>query len=233
MPGRRRTASTAATLLILCLTGCARSDPTPLPTVSPTGPTTPAVQPTPVTTTVGPTPITTSIARPTPIVTTIGPTTSSSPASTTTVPVTTQWTFLVVRHANWVDDGSDDPPLTEAGHIRARRLADLLSSRAGVAVYATSHRRAQDTARPTAVVWDVRIATYDVDLAPTALVSQIKRRHPTGLILIVGHSDTLPGIVGELCRCRVDQIPRDDYSLLFEVVQRSDGAVLHSDRVNY
>jgi broad specificity phosphatase PhoE len=149
------------------------------------------------------------------------------------VPAATQWTFLVVRHTNWVDDGSDDPPLTEAGEIRARRLADLLSSRVGAAVYATRHRRAQDTARPTADVWDVPITTYDRNLAPANLVSQIKQRHPTGLILIVGHSDTVAGIVGEVCRCQVDRIPEDEYSILLEVVQRSDGTVIHSDRISY
>jgi len=182
---------------------------------------------------VQPTPVTTTIGRPTPVTTTIGTRPSPSPAATTTVRVVTQWTFVVVRHANWADDGTEDPPLTEAGEIRARRLADLLSSRAGVAVYATSHRRAQATARPTAVVWDVHVSTYDGDLAPATLVSQIKQRHPAGLILIVGHSDTVPGIVGELCRCRVDPIPENDYANLFEVVLRSDGAVLNADRVSY
>jgi phosphohistidine phosphatase SixA len=212
----------AIAILILCLTGCTPSNSTPPPTVSSPAPTTPTARPTPVVTTIGPTPGTTTIGRP-----------DGDPASTTTVPAATQWTFLVVRHTNWVDDGSDDPPLTEAGKIRARRLADLLSSRTGAAVYATGHRRAQDTARPTADVWDVPVTTYARDLAPATLVSQIKQRHPTGLILIVGHSDTVAGIVGELCRCRVDRIPEDEYSILLEVVQRSDGAVLHSDRISY
>jgi phosphohistidine phosphatase SixA len=182
---------------------------------------------------VQPTPVTTTIGRQTPATTTIGTRPTLSPAPTRTVRLAIQWTFVVVRHANWADDGTEDPPLTEAGEIRARRLADLLSSRAGVAVYATSHRRAQDTARPTADVWDVPVTTYDRDLAPATLVSQIKQRHPTGLILIVGHSDTVPDIVGELCRCRVDRIPEDEYSILLEVVQRSDGAAIHSDRISY
>jgi phosphohistidine phosphatase SixA len=182
---------------------------------------------------VQPTPVTTTIGRQTPATTTIGTRPTLSPAPTRTVRLAIQWTFVVVRHANWADDGTEDPPLTEAGEIRARRLADLLSSRAGVAVYATSHRRAQDTAQPTAVVWDLHVTTYDGDLAPATLISQIKQRHPAGLILIVGHSDTVPGIVDELCRCRVDPIPENDYATLFEVVLRSDGAVLSSDRVNY
>jgi phosphohistidine phosphatase SixA len=205
-------------ILILCLTACTPSDPTPLPTVS----TTPIVRPTPVITTIGPTPVITTIAPP-----------SSSPAATATVRPTIQWTFVVVRHTNWVDDGSDDPPLTKAGEIRAGRLADLLSSQPGVAVYATRHRRVQDTARPTAVVWDLHVTTYDETLSPAALISRIKQQHPTGLILIVGHSDTVPGIVSELCRCRVDPIPENDYANLYEVVLRSDGAVLKSDRALY
>ena len=191
----------ALAVVILNFAGCA-PDPTPSPTVSPTGPSTPAVQPTPITTTIsGP-----------PSSPTSGPTRSPVPTSTSTpVPQGPAWTFVVVRHANRAGKGND-PPLTEAGEIRARRLGDLLSTHAGVAVYATSFRRTQATARPTAVVWEVPITTYKAGLAPGALVAQIKQQHPRGEILIVGDSDTVPGIVGELCRCKVSPIPENDHA---------------------
>ena len=215
----------AVAILLLSLTGCTPSDPVPLPTVSP-APTSPTVQPTPITTTIGgPTPVTT---------TTIGmPSPTPVPTTTTTVPAAAQWTFLVVRNTNQVDDGSDDPPLTEAGKIRAGRLADFLSSRTGVAVYATSDRRAQDTAHPTAMTWDLQVTTYDLDLTPEALISQIKQRHPTGLVLIVGLSDTVPEIVGELCRCEIDPIPHNLYVYVYEIALQSDGAVRTFDRIVY
>src|SRR3546814_4965489 len=50
-------------------------------------------------------------------------------------------TYVVVRHAEKVDDGSRDPSLTDAGRARAHALAELLRSRDVVAVYATDFRR--------------------------------------------------------------------------------------------
>lgn len=200
----------AIAVLILSLTGCAPSDPTPLPTVSPPGPSTPVVQPTPITTTIG------------------GPSTAPVPSSSPEPVEPAQWTFVVVRHANRAG-GTVDPPLTEAGEIRARRLADLINTYPGVAVYATRFRRTQDTARPTAELWEVPVTNYDDTHPPADLVNQIKQRHPTGAVLIVGDSDSVPGIVGELCRCRIDPIPDADYANRYEVVLRSDSSVLRVD----
>jgi broad specificity phosphatase PhoE len=202
---RRRSASAVVAVLVLCLTGCS-PDSEPLPTVSPAGPTTTLVTPTPFVTTIG---------RASPGITTVSQPTEKA-----------NWTFVVVRHANWRDDGSADPPLTEAGVLRARRLADLLYSYAGVATYATRFRRAKDTAHPTAELWQVPVTVYDKALRPADLINQIKQQHPTGAILIVGHSDTLPGIVGELCRCRIDPIPESDYANKYEVALRSDSTLI-------
>ena len=191
-------------LSLVSLTGCSPADLEPIPTATPAGPPTTVVLPRPTSTTVG------------------------SPAVSPAPNGPAQWTFVVVRHANRAGGGTD-PPLTEAGHIRARRLADLIYSYEGVAVYAPRFRRSQDTARPTAELWDVPVTTYDARLSPADLVNQIKQRHPRGAILIVGDSDTVPGIVSELCRCRIDPIPEDDYANRFEVTLRSDGTVLRVD----
>jgi hypothetical protein len=194
----------AVVILILTLAGCSPADLEPIPTVTPAGPPTTVVLPGPTSTTIGVPP-----ASPEP----------NGPA---------EWTFVVVRHANRASGGAD-PPLTEAGHIRARRLADLIYTYEGVATYATSFRRTQDTARPTAELWDVPVTTYDARLSPADLVNQIKHRHPGGAILIVGDSDTVPGIVSELCRCSIDPIPENDYANRYEVVLQSDGTVLRVD----
>jgi hypothetical protein len=216
-------AAATVAVVILSLTGCA-DDGGPVPSVSPPsgGPTTTVVLPRPsATTVVLPQPNATTVVLP-----------QSSPATTVTIsspePNVAQWTFVVVRHANRADDGAD-PPLTEAGEIRARRLADLIFRYAGVATYATRFRTAQDTARPTAVLWKVPVTTYDVALPPGDLVSQIKRQHPKGAILIVGEGDTVPSIVTELCHCRIDPIPESDYANKWEITQRSDGSVLGID----
>jgi phosphohistidine phosphatase SixA len=215
LPGQ----SLVATVLVvvLGLTGCSLLNRRePLASVSPAGPST-------------------TLATPSPIITTIGPpsggaTTVRQPGSTRAPAGQGQWTFVVVRHANWKDDGSPDPPLTRAGKLRALRLADLLFSYAGVATYATQFRRAKDTARPTAELWKVPVSTYDAALPPADLINQIKRDHPAGAVLIVGHSDTLPGIIEELCRCQIDPIPESDYAPRYQIALRPDGTVLSVQR---
>jgi hypothetical protein len=228
---QRLGALAAVAVLILSLTSCG-GDPEPVPTVSPPsgGPTTTVVLPSPSSTTVVlPSPSSTTVVLPSPSSTTVVlPNPSSTTIVLTPAPNEVQWTFVVVRHANRADDGAH-APLTEAGEMRARRLADLIFSYAGVATYATRFRTAQETARPTAVLWKVPVTTYDVALAPADLISQIKRQHPKGAILIVGHGDTVPGIVTELCRCRIGPIPASDYANKYEVTQRSDGSVLGID----
>ena len=226
----------AIAVLILGVAGCTPADLGPSPTVSPTGQ---------ATTVLVPTATTTTVIVVTPYTTTIGATATSQAATTTPAATTSgqpsaqppaeqaQWTFVVVRHANWRNNGSNDPPLTEAGVLRARRLADLINSYAGVATYATRFRRAQDTAHPTADVWNVPITTYDKARPPAELVTQIKLQHPKGAILIVGHGDTVPGIVGELCRCKIEPLPgrvENDYANKYEITLRPDSSVLRVDQ---
>ena len=214
-------------VLLLGLSGCSLlGSREPLATLSPTSPSTPLATPSPIVTTIGPaSPSAPTIGPPS-----AGPTTVGQPGRAPAPTGQGQWIFVVVRHANWKDDGSDDPPLTEAGKLRARRLADVLFSNGGVATYATRFRRAKDTARPTAELWKVPVTTYEMALPPADLVNQIKQQHPAGAILIVGHSDTLPGIVEELCRCQIDPVPDSDYATRFWIALRPDSTVLDVER---
>src|SRR3546814_8741144 len=85
-------------------------------------------------------------------------------------------TYVVVRHAEKVDDGSRDPSLTDAGRARAHALAGLLRSRDVVAVYATDFRRTRDTAEPTAAVHDLSIISYDAEAPAEAVAERLRRR---------------------------------------------------------
>jgi len=87
----------------------------------------------------------------------------------------------------------------------------------GVAVYATRYRRPQSTALPTATAWGVELSTYPDEQEPTALLAGITSAHPQGTILVVGHSDTVPAFVDELCHCQVNPIAEADFGNLYEV----------------
>jgi broad specificity phosphatase PhoE len=158
---------------------------------------------------------------------------SSTSVQPSTTAVRAQWSFYVVRHAERADDGSEDPPLTSEGGQRARRLADMLADKRGVAVYATRYQRTQATARPTAEAWGVPVTPYD-GTAAASLTDAIKNTNPPGTILIVGHSDTVPDLVAQLCQCSVDPIDDSDFGNLYRVDLAADGSVLHAEQsANY
>ena len=159
------------------------------------------------------------------------PSAPSAPSAPVSIPAPqAQWTFVVVRHAERAEDGTDDPALTEAGADRARRLAERLASAAGVGVYATAYRRTQATATPTATAWNVPVTTYDGGIDATRLIDEITQQHSSGTILIVGHANTVPTIVGQLCRCEVGPMEESDFGHLYEVALAADGSVVRVEQ---
>jgi broad specificity phosphatase PhoE len=158
---------------------------------------------------------------------TTAPASGASGASETSDPGGVQWRFVVIRHAERTDDGTDDPALSDAGLRRSAELAGLLTAYApGEAVYATRFRRAQQTAQAPAADWGVPVTTYDEQLSGRDLVTAIMTDHRQGTILVVGHSDTVPEVVGYLCQCPVDPIAEDDFARLFTVELGADGTIL-------
>jgi broad specificity phosphatase PhoE len=129
--------------------------------------------------------------------------------------------YVVVRHAEKATDDPRDPSLSDAGLARAETLATLLRSRDVVAAYATEYRRTSDTAAPTAAEHDVSITSYESEAPAEAVAERLRRSHANGTVLVVGHSNTVPGIVSALCGCEVAPIDESDYGNLFEI--RIDG----------
>ena len=140
-------------------------------------------------------------------------------------------TFVVVRHAEKATDDPRDPSLSTAGTVRAHALAQLLHSPPVSAAYATRFRRTRLTAAPTAHAAGIRVTTYDADLPVDAFARQLRGTHADGTVLVVGHSNTVPGIAAALCDCTVAAMADD----AFDVLHRIDIAprarpVLHSTR---
>lgn len=102
-------------------------------------------------------------------------------------------TVFVVRHAEYADDGSENPGLSEIGFNRARQLEHTLSQVEIDAVYATQFRRTQQTASPTATSRGLEIRRYDADEVDS-LVATIQADEARN-ILIAAHGDTAPEII--------------------------------------
>lgn len=138
------------------------------------------------------------------------------------VPQPPDATFVVVRHAEKTND-PQDPALSAAGQARADALAVLLRDTPLTAIYATGFRRTQQTAAPVARMHDIDPQTYDARMPAPELVSQLRRTHTSGVVLVVGHSNTVPGIVAALCACAVAAIDEGTYGDRYDVRIAHDG----------
>jgi probable phosphoglycerate mutase len=128
---------------------------------------------------------------------------------------------ILVRHAERAGPGAD-PPLTDAGHLRARALATLLADAGATRVLATDYLRTRSTAAPAAARLGVTVETYDPDdLA--GLAERLRREG--GRTLVVGHSNTTPELVARLGGDPGPDMGEDEYDRLYLVVIASDGSV--------
>jgi len=135
-------------------------------------------------------------------------------------PAHAQKAVLIVRHAEKVSD--TDQRLTEAGHARAERLAKMLKDAGVTAIYSTDTERTRDTVQPLAAALGVRVEIYDK--GNTAFVERIRTEQPGGVVVVAGHSNTIPDLLKAL-GCSGDfKIAADEYDNLFMVVPKAPGA---------
>ena len=137
--------------------------------------------------------------------------------------------IFVVRHAERADAlgaagqpmvTDADPPLSRAGHTRARRLASMLRSANVTHIFTTEYLRTRQTAAPLAEALHlevVNIPAKDVN----ALVARL--RETNGTTLVVGHSNTVPQLLKELGVATAVTIGERDFDNLFVVVRAPSG----------
>lgn len=129
-----------------------------------------------------------------------------------------QPTVIVVRHGEKADDGKD-PALSIVGEVRAERLAGMLMPSGVSAIYTTQFRRTQLLAQPLAKRIGVRptvVAAADGD----ALIRQIQAHRVAETVLVVGHSNTVPGIIKALGVKEEVKVADDEYDNVFVIVPR-------------
>ena len=128
------------------------------------------------------------------------------------LPAFAQVTVIFTRHAEKAANPPKDPPLTEAGRKRAELLAAMLADSGVTAIYVTELQRTQQTAAPLAARTGVKPTVIPANDTPQ-LVNAI-RAQKAGVVVVVGHSNTLPGIISALGGPKVE-IPDSDYDNLF------------------
>lgn len=127
----------------------------------------------------------------------------------------------LVRHAEKAGE-KGDVPLAEAGTERALNLAKMLADVPVAGVHSTDTLRTRSTGQPTAAAHDSQVQLYD-PRAPDELVAQLKKSG--GHHLVVGHSNTVGGLVEALGGQPGVTIRDDEYDRLYIVVVNGDAPV--------
>ena len=125
-----------------------------------------------------------------------------------------QPTIFIVRHAERVDS-SKDSDLSEAGRARAGALAKMLKDANITAIYVTEFKRTQQTAAPLAKALGIPVTTLPAK-DNAALITKLRTLN--GNVLVVGHGDTIPGLIKELGISDPINIAENDFDNLFEIV---------------
>ena len=127
----------------------------------------------------------------------------------------------IVRHAERADGGAGtgqmqgqkDPPLSAAGEARAVKLAAMLADAGVKAIFSTQLRRTQDTVRPLVARIKGSVQPYEAS-SPEALVAKLQKDHADDVVLVVGHSNTVPPLIKALGGGDIT-IRDDEYDNLF------------------
>ncbi len=109
-------------------------------------------------------------------------------------------TVILVRHAERAGDMAADPPLSPAGEVRARALAEALAFTPLAGIVTTQFLRTRLTAAPIAQARGLTPVVVPTTLAqhPRAVADTVRVRFAGGTVLVVGHSNTVAEIVEAL-----------------------------------
>jgi phosphohistidine phosphatase SixA len=142
-------------------------------------------------------------------------------------PARAQRAVILVRHADKETDpakvaGLDDLqiPLSAAGKTRADALAFLLKDAGITAIYTSPALRTQATARPLAGQLMIEPKVLD-----DTRLGRLAEQDRDGVVLIVGHTNTVPGFIEKLLNRRAGiVIGEEEYDRLFVLTRKADGS---------
>jgi broad specificity phosphatase PhoE len=133
-------------------------------------------------------------------------------------PASAQKAVFVVRHAERADQ-SRDSALSAAGEARAVRLARHLEDAGISAAFVTDLQRTRLTAAPLTNALGLKPIVLSAAATKEA-VDQITREHAQDIVLVVGHSNTVPDVLKLFGHTEPVAIRDDEYDALFVLVPR-------------
>lgn len=149
-------------------------------------------------------------------------------ASPTALPAHDGIAVVVVRHAEKDDDDKLDPSLAGNGEVRAEALAATLAGAGLDRAIATQYRRTRQTAAPAAAAAGLEVEVREVNAGNAAsyasdLAAELRAMPAGSTVLVVGHSNTVPGIVEALSGQAAEPMPETEYDRYTVVLLDADG----------
>ena len=131
---------------------------------------------------------------------------------------------VLVRHGEKAIEGGSDPSLSDAGKARAQALADALGMTTPSTIIVSSLKRTTETAA---------VVSAKTGVVPTVIAISGGAKHvadvaaavrkATGVVLVVGHSNTVPAIVTALGGPKLPDICDASYATMFVLTPGVDG----------
>ncbi|MDJ0847988.1 MAG: phosphoglycerate mutase family protein [Myxococcota bacterium] len=143
----------------------------------------------------------------------------------------------LVRHAEKAEEPRRDPGLTSAGRERAAALAAVLVDTRLSGIVTSQFKRTRATAAPVVRASGLDPVTIpyrpgDFEAHGRAVAAAVRERFNGGIVLVVGHSDTVPAIVRALGGPEIERLcePTEYASLFMLVVDGGGSASLARSR---
>jgi phosphohistidine phosphatase SixA len=133
---------------------------------------------------------------------------------------------LAVRHADIdLPRTSPDPDLNAAGRLRAEALARMVGGAGVTAVLTSEFRRTRQTAAPLARQLGL---TPQLTPDPAVVAKRVRAGELGAVVLVAGHSDTVPEILVALGAAPPRPISEAEFDNLYVAAVSADTArVLH------
>ncbi len=160
--------------------------------------------------------------------------TAQKPAVDPTTPGIT--TVYLVRHAekSTMVPTDPDPDITSMGQRRAEALASRLGTAGVTAIITSQFKRTQETAQPLAAALRIEPEMIPAGSKSSSdSVAAAVLRHRGGKVLIVGHSNTIAGIIKALGGPLLPNLCDSEYSNLFVMYIPASGHQVELTRQHY
>lgn len=131
---------------------------------------------------------------------------------------------VLVRHGEKSTEGGSDPSLSDIGKARAQALADALAMTTPNAIIVTSLKRTAETAAVVSANTGVAFTVVTISSGAKHIADVAAAvRKATGVVLVVGHSNTVPAIVTALGGPTLPELCDSSYGSMFVLTPGVDG----------